>query len=94
MATLVTDNPDSNADAALKKSVGNPGTDPLRGGRQEIDMKSCIYEHSRVNEVAGKVGEGLDRRALKAVRRNLAPQESIGDLLGLYKVSVIVIDKF
>ena len=34
MATLVTDNPDSNADAALKKSVGSPGTDPLCGGRQ------------------------------------------------------------
>lgn len=57
-------------------------------------MKSSIYKHSRVNEVAGKVGEGLDRRALKAVRRNFAPQESIGDLLGLCKVSVIVIDMF
>lgn len=87
MATLMTDNPDSNADAALEKSVGNPGTDPLCGGRQEIDMKSCIYEHSRVNEVAGKVGEGLDRRAFKAVRWNLAPQESIGDLFGLWQKS-------
>lgn len=94
MATLVTDNPDSNADAALKESVGNPGTDPLCGGRQEIDMKSCIDEHSRVNKVAGKIGEGLDRRALKAVRRNLAPQESIGDLFGLCKVSAIAINMF
>lgn len=43
MSTLVANDPNSNANAALEESVGNPGTDPLCGRRQEIDMKSCIY---------------------------------------------------
>jgi hypothetical protein len=92
MSTLVADNPHSNANAALKESIGNPSTDPLCGSWQEINMKSCIDEHRRVDDVTEKVGEGLDRRALKAVSRDLASQESIGDLLGLCKVSVIAID--
>lgn len=92
MSTLVAKNPDSNANAALDESIGNPGTGPLCGSRQEIDMKSCIYEHRSVDEVADKVGERPDRRALKAMSRNLASQESIGDLLGLYRVSAIAID--
>jgi hypothetical protein len=55
-------------------------------------MKSCVDEHRRVEDITGKVGEGLDRRALKAMSRDLASQKSIGDLLGLHKVSAIAID--
>lgn len=92
VSTLVADNPDSNANAALEESIGNPSTDLLCGSRQEIDVKSCIDEYRRVGEVTEKVGEGLDRRALKAMSRDLASQESIGDLLRLQKVSTIAID--
>jgi hypothetical protein len=55
-------------------------------------MESRIDEHRRVDEVTEKVGEGLDRGALKAMSRDLASQESIGDLLRLQKVSAIAID--
>lgn len=92
MSTLVAENPDSNANTALEESIGGPGTGPLCGRRQEIDVKGCVYEHGSVDEVAGKVGEGPDRRALKAMSRDLASQESIGDILGLEKVSAIAID--
>jgi hypothetical protein len=92
MSTLVADDPNSNANATLEEGIGNPSTDPLCGSWQEIDVKSCIDEHRRVDEVTEKVGEGLDRRALKAMSRDLASQESIGDLLRLCKVSGIAID--
>jgi hypothetical protein len=68
VATLVGEDPDSGAGAALEEAVEDPGEDAQRQGREVVDLQGEVEEDSGVDEVADYVGAGDEEGAVEAVR--------------------------